>query len=100
MAAYQVAIVKITNPTLPGFKEYVKKAAELTAKAGATYVVRGPADEVPEGEVLKGVSVIVTKWPSLDAAKAFYHSAEYQAIVPLRDGSGVYDLGIFPEAPV
>jgi uncharacterized protein (DUF1330 family) len=98
MAAYQVAICKITNRT-PGFMEYVQKSAGLLAKHGATYVVRGPADAVQEGDYLKGAAMIVTKWPSVEACKAFYTSQDYQSLKALREGSGIYDIGVYPEAP-
>lgn len=99
MAAYQVAIVKVTNRT-PGFMEYVKKSADMLAKYGAEYVVRGPAELVLEGDVFKGVAVVVSKWPSLERAKEFWNSEEYQKNVkPLREASGIFDIGLFPEAP-
>lgn len=99
MAAYQVAIVQITNRT-PGFGEYVKKSAELLAKYGGEYVVRGPADTIQDGQYLAGKAVIVTKWPSLERAKEFWNSEEYQKNVkPLRDGAGVFDIGLYSEAP-
>jgi uncharacterized protein (DUF1330 family) len=98
MAAYQIAICKVTART-PGFAEYVQKSAEIMAKLGIEYLVRGPAKEVQEGEALKGTAVILTKWPSVEACQAFYNSPDYQAIKPLREGSGVYDIGVFPAAP-
>ena len=99
MPAYQVAIVRITNRT-PGFMEYVQKSAALLKQHGGEYLVRGPAESVAEGEIFKGVSVIVTKWASMDKAKAFIHSEEYATkIKPLREGAGVFDIGLFPEAP-
>jgi uncharacterized protein (DUF1330 family) len=60
MAVYQVAIVKIENRT-SGLMEYVKKSAEIVAKYGAEYLVRGPADTVLEGEYLQGRAVIVSR---------------------------------------
>jgi uncharacterized protein (DUF1330 family) len=98
MAGYIVAVARIDEMT-DGLKQYVAKSAELSAKHGAEYVVRGPAKEVTEGDYLQGRSVIVSKFESLDKAKAFYHSDEYQnEIKPLREGSGVYDIAIF-ESP-
>ena len=99
MAVYQVALVKLTNRTAT-FPEYVKKSAELLAKYGAEYVVRGPAQTVVEGDYLQGRSVVVSKWPSIERAMEFWNSDEYQKnIKPLREGSGVYDIGFFPEVP-
>ncbi|NKB43601.1 MAG: DUF1330 domain-containing protein [Alphaproteobacteria bacterium] len=97
MPAYQVALVKVTNRT-PGFMEYVEKSAEILAKHGGEYMVRGPAKTVLEGEYLEGRAVIVSKWPSLDAISAFFHSDDYQSIKPLREGSGVYDVATYEAA--
>ena len=94
MPAYQVALVKVTERT-PGFMEYVEKSAELLAKHGAEYVIRGPAKSVLEGDYLNGRAVIVSKWPSLNAIDTFFNSDEYQAIKPLREGSGVYDIATY-----
>lgn len=98
MPIYQVAIVKVTNRT-PSFMEYVQKSAELLAKHGAEYVVRGPADTVLEGEYLAGKSVVVSRWPSMEKAKAYWNSDEYQKnIKPLRDGAGVFDVALYEAA--
>ena len=98
MAVYQVAMVKI-NARTPGLMEYVKKSGEIIAKYGAEYLVRGPADSVLEGDYMQGRSVIVSKWPSMEKAKEFWNSPDYQAAKKLREGSGVYDVGLFNEAP-
>ncbi|MSO97587.1 MAG: DUF1330 domain-containing protein [Rhodospirillaceae bacterium] len=98
MSVYQVALVKVTNRT-PGFMEYVKKSAEILAKYGAEYVVRGPAHTVFEGDYLSGRSVIISKWPSIEKAKEFWNSDDYKNVKPLRDGSGIYDIGLFTEVP-
>lgn len=99
MAVYTVSIVKITERT-PGLMEYVKKAADLSASYGGEYVVRGPAETVMEGDYLTGRSVVISKWPSLEKAKAFWNSDEYQTkLKPLREGSGIYDVGVFNEVP-
>ena len=99
MAVYQVAIVKITHRT-PDFAEYVKKSAALLAKYGGEYIVRGPSESILDGEYLAGRAMVISKWPSLEKAKEFWNSEEYQKNVkPLRDGAGVFDIGLYPEAP-
>lgn len=95
MAGYVVAIARIDTMT-DGLKQYIGKAAELSAQHGGEYVVRGPAKEVAEGDYLAGRSVVVSKFETLEKAEAFYHSDEYsKEIKPLREGSGVYDVAIF-----
>ena len=97
MPAYQVALVKVTDRT-PGFMEYVEKSAEILAKYGGEYVVRGPAKSVLEGDYLSGRAVIVSKWPSLETIEEFFHSDEYQQVKLLREGSGVYDIATYEAA--
>ena len=97
MPAYQVALIKVTNRT-PGFLEYVERSAEILAKHGAEYVVRGPAKTVLEGDCLEGRAVVISKWPSLEAIDEFYYSDDYQQIKPLREGSGVYDIAAYEAA--
>lgn len=95
MAGYVVAIARIDNMT-EGLKEYISKAAQLSAEHGGEYVVRGPANTVLEGDYLPGRSVVVSKFETLEKAEAFYNSDAYQnEIKPLREGSGVYDVAIF-----
>ena len=97
MAAYFVALAKVTDET-EGLAEYVRLSAELGAKLGAEYVVRGPAETVYEGDYLQDRAVIVYKWPSMQVAKDYYESEEYQKRVkPLRDNTGIYDIGVFEE---
>jgi uncharacterized protein (DUF1330 family) len=94
MAAYQIAICHITNPT-PEMKTYAETSAKIVADMGGEYLVRGPAAEVKEGEFLKGKVVLVTTFPTMDQMKAFWASDEYNAIKHLRDGTGTYDVAIY-----
>jgi uncharacterized protein (DUF1330 family) len=51
---------------------------------------------VYEGEFLKGKSVVVSRFPSMERLRAFYESEEYQKnLKPLREGTGIYDLAAF-----
>jgi len=97
MAAYIVAVCEITNIS-DELKEYAAKSAEITAKHGGEYIVRGPASEVVEGELLMGKSIIITRFPDMEALKAFHHGEEYAAVKHLREGTGTYDIALF-EAP-
>ena len=95
MSVYLVSVCEITNMN-EGLKEYAQKSAELIQKFGGSYVVRGPAKEVCEGEMLNNKSVIITKFPDVESVHAFWNSDEYRAIKPKREGTGVYDIGIYP----
>ena len=47
------------------------------------YIVRGGAVTNLEGDPQYG-RVVIIEWESMEAAKRFYYSAEYQALVKLR----------------
>ena len=98
MSAYLVAAARIDNFT-EDMKKYVQLSEELVHKAGGEYLVRGPNTHVYEGDFLSGRHVIVSRFPSMDALKSFVESDEYQnKIKPLREGTGIYDIGAFEEA--
>jgi uncharacterized protein (DUF1330 family) len=86
MAICTFALCKITNPH-DNFKIYVKKAAELVEKHGGVYIVRGQ----PVGESdapFTGQSLVGLRFESEEAWKAY--KADYEEILPLREGSGEY----------
>ena len=98
MPAYLVSVVQLTNPT-PGFRQYAEKSAQLIHKHGGKYIVRGKAARILSGDLYQGRVLIVAEFPSVENINAFWDSDEYQKdCKPLREGSGVYDIGVF-EAP-
>ena len=48
------------------------------------------------GGVLGKKSVIITEFPDVESVHAFWNSDEYRAIKPKREGTGIYDIGIYP----
>ena len=90
MAVYFVAIDKITNPDL--MQEYF---AAVTPLLNATdhQVVGYDPDAFPLERSTAGQRCLVIKFPSEEVFRAFYDSAEYQAILGKRlgatDGSAV-----------
>ncbi|WP_446830833.1 DUF1330 domain-containing protein [Candidatus Foliamicus sp.] len=51
---------------------------------------------VTEGDMWSSRPCVVSRWPSLEAAKAFWNSQEYQEVLkPLRADTGLYDVGLF-----
>jgi len=98
MAAYLVAIARVDDWS-EDFQKYADRAADLTAKLGAEYVIRGEPNTKCEGELFNDRVLVISRWPSVDAAKSFWNSTEYQAeIKPFRENTGIYDVAIF-EAP-
>ena len=80
-SGYVIASVTVTNPTQ--YEEYRKWSSVAMQAHGAEVCVRGGQVEVMEGDWNPGRTVIL-KFASFDAAKAFYNSPEYQAILPHR----------------
>jgi uncharacterized protein (DUF1330 family) len=83
--AYIVARIQVTDWGRYG--EYVKHTPRVIAQFGGRFVVRGAAATVLEGPD-DGLRTVIIEFPSLEKAKAFYASAEYQAVKGLRDGAG------------
>ena len=84
MAAYLVVDIAISNPAQ--FEDYKKLAPAAIAKYGGRYLIRGGAYEVLEGS-WKPQRVTVVEFDSMEIAKAFYASPEYQAAIKVRTGA-------------
>ncbi|MXW21270.1 MAG: DUF1330 domain-containing protein [Gammaproteobacteria bacterium] len=99
MSHYLVAVCHITNFN-DNMKKYAQLSAELVAKNGGEYVIRGPAEEDVEGDKLTGCYLIVSRFPTREQLDAFWKGDEYRNNVrPLRAGTGKYDIAIYPAAP-
>ena len=89
MAAYLVVEIEVTNPAQ--FEEYKKLAPAAIAKYGGRYLVRGGAYEAIEGD-WKPQRLTVVEFESMEKAKAFYHSPEYQVAIKARLGAANFKL--------
>jgi uncharacterized protein (DUF1330 family) len=76
MDDYLVSIVDVKDPER--YMEYVRAANAAAAKYGGTFLLRGVPDETLEGNET-GKRIVVSKWNSPEAARAYYQSAEYAA---------------------
>jgi uncharacterized protein (DUF1330 family) len=85
MPAYLVVTAQIhdRDAFLSG---YAPRAAALVEQFGGRYLVRARNPETLEGEPLNAASVVVSEWPTREAAMAFWDSAEYQEVAKLREG--------------
>ena len=84
MAAYLVVDIDVTNPAQ--FEEYKKLAPPAITKYGGRYVIRGGAYEVLEG-AWKPQRLTIVEFDSMEKAKAFYTSPEYQVAIKARAGA-------------
>lgn len=84
MAAYVIADVKITD--LETYKGYQALSPGAIAAAGGEFLARGGRTEILEGSFDLG-RVVVLRFDTMDAARAFYHSALYVAARAARAGA-------------
>lgn len=84
MGALMVIQADITNPAQ--FAEYAKRAPALIAQYGGRYrCMRGELEQL-EGEP-DGRKLVVSEWPSMEAARKFWHSDAYAEIKKHREGA-------------
>ncbi|SFR53111.1 DUF1330 domain-containing protein [Litoreibacter janthinus] len=88
--AYWIAHVDVSDPET--YEQYKAANAAPFAKYGARFVVRGGAQEVREGASRS--RTVVIEFPSLEAARNCYDSADYQAAKAIRDPISQADLVI------
>lgn len=81
MAAYFVAQYVVNNPDL--YREYQAGAGPTIQASGAELVAFDVAAETVEGTP-PGPQTVIIKFESTEAAKAWYNSPEYQAVVGKR----------------
>lgn len=97
MSAYLVANFAITDRE--GYQLYLQKARQTLIDHRAEVLVAEYTAEVLEGT--PAPVTVVMKFPSMEAAKAWHESPEYQAIVHHRldsteNGFGVLCEGFIP----
>ena len=85
---YIIARIVVTDPEK--YADYVKDASEAIRKYGGRPLVRGGAYEELEGEARP--RNVVIEFDSLEQAKRYYHSPEYQAAKKKREGAGQADI--------
>ena len=84
MSAYVIYQGEVLDPVR--YDEYKTKAAQTIIAAGGRYVVRGGDVEALEGEPPAGRTVVL-EFPTMDAAVAWYRSAEYTETRKIREGA-------------
>ncbi|MEO6279330.1 DUF1330 domain-containing protein [Roseateles sp.] len=86
MPAYILANVTVTNPT--EYEDYRRLSTLAMKEHGAEVLVRGGKTTVLEGDWTPD-RVVLLKFPTADAAQAFYDSPEYGAAREAREGIAV-----------
>ena len=81
MVAYVIAEIAVTDPEV--YEKYRAAAPASVAAFDGAYRVRGGAVTPVEGEAPTG-RVVVLEFPDGEAARAWYESDAYQAVLPFR----------------
>lgn len=84
MPAYIIAKVKITD--MDKYQQYIKATPATVLKYNGKIIVRGGENTTLEGEPINE-RVVVIEFPSLEMAKSWYNSTDYQNAKKLREGA-------------
>jgi uncharacterized protein (DUF1330 family) len=84
MAAYVIADVDVTDSAR--FEEYRRQVSPTIEKYGGRYLVRGGATEKVEGQ-WDPKRLVILEFDSMERAKAWYHSQEYEGPMQIRHQS-------------
>jgi uncharacterized protein (DUF1330 family) len=83
MPAYLIARVQVKDPA--AYEQYKRLAAAAIEKFDGRYRARGGATVTLEGDEEKS-RVVIVEFPSLERAKAWYDSPDYQRAIAARTG--------------
>lgn len=81
MPAYIIGDVTVTDPAR--YQDYAAHTVSTLEPFGGRFIVRGGPGEVLEGAWQPG-RLVVIEFPSAQAARDWYASAQYQEILPIR----------------
>lgn len=87
---YWIGHVTVEDPQ--AYQAYRDANARAFAKYGARFLIRGGPQEVVEGQ-MRDRSVVI-EFPSVEQARACYHSPEYAAARALREPCSIADVAI------
>jgi len=82
MTAFFIATSTVKD--VEKFQEYGGKATATLAAFGAKLVIKGKAEKTIAGNSDHQV-VAVASFPDMETLDNWFNSAEYQALIPLRD---------------
>jgi uncharacterized protein (DUF1330 family) len=81
MTAYVIADITVTNPD--GYAPYRQMAAKTVADFGGRFIARGGTTQSLEGG-WNPARVVIIEFPSMEVARKWYDSPEYQAALKVR----------------
>ena len=89
MSAYVIAMVDVTDQE--NFAKYAAAAPAATAKYGGKAIARDANAATLEGDFSPG-RVVVLEFPTVEDAKSWYDSAEYQDARKFRLGAADFRM--------
>lgn len=93
MPAYVLALVDVKDPE--AYKAYVAKVPATLTAFGGKFLARVPGPELLEGGPAPG-RAIVLEFPSIDDARRWHASPEYQPIMRMRQAASQGTLLLLP----
>jgi len=87
--AYLIARVTITDPEQ--YRHYLNATPAIIEKYGGKAIAQSTDPITLEGPD-ETRRIVILQFPSVDKAKEFYHSPEYQEARKLREGAAVGEL--------
>ena len=89
MGALMIVQAEITDPTQ--FLEYAKRTPPLIEQFGGRYRCMRAEVEQLEGNP-DSRKIVISEWPSMQAARDFWHSPEYTEVKKYREGAADVDV--------
>lgn len=80
------------------FRAYTVAIVPIVQRFGGRYVVMRGAREDLEGD-WGATRIVVSEWPSMQAAQDFWNSPEYRQAVKLREGTGTFRVTLLETLP-
>lgn len=96
MKTYVIGNLTITDPER--YQIYAAKVRELVSACGGRFVVWSTDHQTFEGD-WRPNRLLVIEFPSRDIYDRFFHSAEYQAIIPVRQAASTGSLLVVDGLP-
>ena len=93
---YVVAHLEVTDAE--AFDAYRQRVPEVIHRHGGRYLIRGGRVHPLEGD-WPVERLVVLEFDSVEKARAFYDSPEYQELIPLRQAGATGTLAIIEGMP-
>lgn len=94
MKHYVIAEMVVTDPAW--VEAYVRDVTPMIERHGGRYLARTSHAEKLEGGRPRPRLLVITEWPSREAAMAFYEGDEYRPFREARIAGSVSDLMLVP----